>query len=72
MIDFNEYKGFIQCPFCRDKAMVKRNTHGQATHRCKCGKFILFDYDTMTAEQAEPLRGGAKYFTDKKIALVTD
>ena len=66
MIEVNDYKGFIQCPFCKEKAMVKKGTRGQASHRCKCGKILMFDYDSMTAELAGPLRGGSKYFTDKK------
>ena len=65
MIEVSDYKGFIQCPFCKEKAMVKKSAHGQASHRCKCGKLLLFDYDSMTAEPAEPIRGATKYFTDK-------
>ena len=72
MTELSDYKGFIKCPFCRDKTFVKKNAHGQASHRCKCGKFILFNYDSMTAKEAVTIRGGAKYFTDNKIALVTD
>lgn len=72
LIEISEYKGFIKCPFCQDKAMVRKNAHGQASHRCKCGKYLLFDYDNMTAKPAAPIRGATKFFTDKRIAMVTD
>lgn len=70
--DIDEYKGFIKCPFCKAKSMVKRDAHGQATHWCKCGKLVLFDYDRMTAEPADPIRGATKHFTDKRISMVAD
>lgn len=72
MTEVSKYKGYIECPYCRDKTMVMNGAHGKASHRCKCGTFLLFDYDRMTAERAGPLRGGAKYFKDKEIAMVTD
>lgn len=72
MIEIEEYKGVIPCPFCKEKTMVKKNAHGQASHRCKCGKIIMFDYDKMTAEPMKPLRGAAKYFRDKSIKTVAD
>ena len=52
--------------------MVKKNARGQASHRCKCGKIIMFDYDKMTAVPMKPIRGAAKYFRDKTIKAVTD
>ncbi len=61
----NKYKGYIKCPFCGDKTFVMKNAHGKASHKCKCGKCLLFDYDSMQANQFAPLRGGAKYFNDR-------
>lgn len=72
MTEISKYKGFIECPFCGDRTMVMKGTHGRASHRCKCGKLLLFDYDRMTAERAAPLRGGTKYFKDKRISMVAD
>lgn len=72
MTEIEEYKGVITCPFCKEKTMVKRNARGQASHKCKCGKIIMFDYDRMTAEPMKPIRGAAKYFRDKAIKAVTD
>lgn len=65
MIEISKYKGYIKCPFCGDKAMVMNDAHGRASHRCKCGKFLLFDYDKMVAEPGGVLRGAAKYFMDR-------
>lgn len=72
MTEINEYKGFIECPHCRNKAMVMKSAHGQASHKCKCGKILLFDYDKMTAKTVGALRGGVKFFTDKRITMVAD
>lgn len=72
MTEIDEYRGVINCPFCKEKTMVKNNARGQASHKCKCGKIILFDYDKMTAIPIRPIRGAAKHFRDKQIATITD
>ena len=63
--EFEELKGFIPCPFCGKKALVKWDAHGQASHPCKCGQYLLFDYDAMTAEPTKPMRGAVKRFMDR-------
>jgi len=70
--EIEDYRGVIPCPYCNEKTMVKKNARGQASHRCKCGKIIMFDYDKMTAIPMKPIRGAAKYFRDKTIKAVTD
>ena len=60
-----DFKGFIPCPICGAKAMVKKDAHGQASHPCKCGQFLLFDYDKMTAIPIKSYRGMSKYFMDR-------
>lgn len=61
----NKYKGYIKCPFCGDKTLVMKNAHGKASHKCKCGKCLLFDYDIMIAEHSAPVRGATKFFNDR-------
>lgn len=45
------------------KAMVKFGASGKATHPCpQCGKFIEFDYDTMSAQITRAERGATQRF----------
>ena len=46
-----ELKGVIKCPVCgRNPIYVYPDTKGHVSQQCKvCEKFILIDYDKMTA-----------------------
>lgn len=66
MTDTDEYTGVIVYPCCpREKVLVKRGTLGAASQKCPhCGKYVLFDYNKMTAELIRPVRGAARHFVD--------
>ncbi len=53
--------GMIPFPCCqKEKVIVYEGSHGKASCKCpRCGKFAVFNYDTMTAEISVPLRGAA-------------
>lgn len=59
-----QIKGMIIYPCCSNKkAMVKFGASGKATHPCpQCGKFIEFDYDTMSAQITRAERGATQRF----------
>jgi DNA-directed RNA polymerase subunit RPC12/RpoP len=63
-LSIKDYKGIIACPYCGEKTIVKADARGQASHHCRCGKLLLFDYDKMTASPMHPLRGAMKYFQE--------
>lgn len=48
----------ILCPVCDEKEIVDEGTTGKASHKCgKCGRFIEYDYNLMTAKVIEPIKG---------------
>lgn len=57
-------KGMIAYPCCpKNKVMVYTSARGRVSVKCpKCGKFIIFDYDNMTAEIGEVARGATHRF----------
>lgn len=59
-----QIKGMIAYPCCRNKkAMVMYGASGKATHPCpRCGKFIEFDYDKMSARITKAERGASQKF----------
>ena len=52
-------KGMIQFPCCtNNKALVHKGASGKASIPCtRCGKYILFDYDIMTASIISAAKG---------------
>lgn len=59
-----EFIGMIPYPCCPQyKAGVGTSAHGRASHPCpKCGKFVEFNYDNLTAKIVRPSRGAAHRF----------
>ena len=57
-------KGMISYPCCpKQSAIVYEGAHGSASIQCSnCRKFLLLDYDTMTATITKPCRGAAARF----------
>lgn len=44
---------------CKAQILVYEGARGQTSIQCPvCGKYCLFDYDTMTAKRVKPLRKG--------------
>lgn len=56
-----KFRTMIPYPCCpKHKAGVEPDAHGKATHPCpKCGKFVEFDYDKLTAKVVSPTRGAS-------------
>ena len=52
----------IPYPCCpREKVVVFPGTHGSASVKCpNCGKYALFDYDSLTAQPGKTCRGALK------------
>lgn len=63
-----ELKGMIPYPCCpKEKIMPYVSAKGIISNKCpRCGKFALFNLDTMKSWQAEPQRGAAHKFNNKK------
>lgn len=63
---YDDLRGFISFPCgCRGnaKVLVYNNTHGRVSSPCPiCGKFAIFNYDTMAAEPAPMVKGAIKNF----------
>ena len=57
-------KGMIQYPCCpKQSAIVYEGARGSASIQCpNCRKFLLLDYDRMTAVITKPCRGAAARF----------
>lgn len=57
-------KGMISYPCCpKNKVMAYASARGRVSTKCpNCGKFVVFDYDLMTAEIGEPARGATHRF----------
>ena len=57
-------KGMISYPCCpKNKEMAYESARGRVSSKCpNCGKFVVFDYDLMTAEIGEPARGATHRF----------
>jgi len=58
----------IPYPCCpREKVVVFPGAHGCASIKCpNCGKYSLFNYDTLTSEPGEVCRGATKRSREKK------
>ena len=53
------------CP--KESMMVYVGTRGRASVKCpKCGKFVEFDYDSMTSKPGEAIRGASNYFKSQE------
>ena len=51
----------IFCPVCKEAEIVDHGTSGKASHRCgTCGRYIEYDYDSMTAREIRPIKGLTK------------
>lgn len=61
----NKYKGYIECPCCGAKTFVEKGAHGRVSTQCKCKKYLVFDYDAMTAVPAKAVRGLSQYFRSR-------
>ena len=61
-INVNDLKGYIQCPCCKNKTMVEKGAKGRVIQKCSCSRFILFDYENMTARQCQSIKGATAYF----------
>lgn len=49
------------CPVCKEPEIVDDGTSGKASHRCgTCGRYIEYDYDSMTAREIRPIKGLTK------------
>ncbi len=61
-------KGMIPYPCCPKEAVIAfLNAHGQASNKCpKCGKFVRFDYDRMTATAFRAYRGASQQYKTQK------
>jgi hypothetical protein len=57
-------KGMIEYPCCPKEAVIVYETsRGSFSIKCpRCGKFVLFDADQMTAEICAPLKGAKDKF----------
>ena len=57
-------KGMIQYPCCpKQSAIVYEGACGSASIQCpNCKKYLLLDYDRMTARITKPCRGAAARF----------
>lgn len=54
----DSFKGMIQYPCCSHKALVYEGASGKVSIPCtRCGKYILFDYDKMTASIGGAAKG---------------
>ncbi len=60
-------KGMIPYPCCpRESAMVYLNAHGQVSTKCpRCGRFVKFDYDSMTAIVVNAIRGASHRYKNR-------
>ena len=56
----NNIKGFILCPICEAKELVEEGTSGKSSHKCNCGRYIEYDFDSMTARVIKPVRGATR------------
>ncbi len=56
-----QIKGMISYPCCKkEKIMVFMGSSGRVSSKCpKCQKYAIFDYDSMTSEPGEVLRGAS-------------
>lgn len=61
-------KGMIPYPCCpKEKIMPYASARGIISNKCpKCGKFAMFNLDTMKSWQTEPQRGAAHKFNIEK------
>ena len=52
----------IPYPCCpKEKAVVFPGTHGCASYKCpNCGKYAVFDYDSLTAKPGISCRGASR------------
>ena len=52
----------IPYPCCpKEKAVVFQGAHGRASYKCpNCGKYAVFDYDTLTSKPGKVCRGVSK------------
>ena len=57
-------KGMIEYPCCpKETVIVYETAQGRFSSKCpRCGKFVLFDTDQMTAEICAPLKGAKDKF----------
>lgn len=57
-------KGMIEYPCCpKETVIVYETAQGSFSSKCpRCGKFVLFDTDQMTAEICAPLKGAKDKF----------
>ena len=55
-------RGMIKCPYCqKGKVAAYEDLRGHASIQCsKCNRFILYDFDTLTATPAGPIIGGTQ------------
>lgn len=66
---YDDLRGFIGFPCkCKgnSKVLVYNDTHGRVSSPCPiCGKFAVFDYDSMTSVPAPTMKGAVKQFNRK-------
>ena len=60
-------KGMISFPCCKkEKIMAYEGSSGRCSIKCpRCGRYAIFDYDKMEAEQGETLRGASHRLREK-------
>ena len=62
MTNQEKIKGAIRCPVCKkEKVIAYEGASGKASVRChKCGRYLLVDWDKMTAQENEACKGAYK------------
>ena len=62
MEDTESFEKMIAYPCCpKEKVLVTKDSKGIISQRCpNCKKFVIFNFDNMTAHLSHPIRGAAK------------
>ena len=51
----------ILCPVCKEAEIFDAGTSGMTSHKCgTCGRYIEYNYDSMTAREIRPIKGLAR------------
>jgi len=63
-LSLDQIKGIIQFPCCPKQTVVAAvDAHGRASVQCaNCKRFLLIDYDRMTATVTKPCKGATARF----------
>lgn len=60
-----DLRGYIEFPCgCKAKILVYNDAHGTTSIQCPvCGKFAIFNYDSMSAVKSKAARGATLRFS---------